>query len=168
MDIQAFDDSRKTDLQNFQTQYTNLKTQYSAAISAAIQEQDPASQNTLIEKVLTINQNMTDQIRNILAILNKRTTTIDTTTVDALTLDLIKYQKDYQTMKQSMDKLQTLKMIQATTSGSLSYAVSSYNIYLIALCVLCLVVIMLAIRASWTTSLVSSVTGMLTKTGSGR
>ena len=78
MDIQSFDDARKTDLQNFQTQYTALKTQYSTAISAAIQEQDPASQNTLIEKVLTTNKNLSEAIRGILTNLNKVTTEIDT------------------------------------------------------------------------------------------
>jgi len=159
MDIQLFDDARKTDLQNFQTQYTALKTQYSTAISAAIQEQDPASQNTLIEKVLATNKNLSEAIRGILTSLNKGTTEIDTVTVDKLTADLIRYQKDYQTLKSSMDRLQTLKMIQATTSGNLSAAISAYNVYIIALCLLCLVVIMLAVRASWTTNIVEEVTG---------
>jgi hypothetical protein len=159
MDIQLFDDARKTDLQNFQTQYTALKTQYSTTISAAIQEQNPASQNTLIEKVLATNKNLSEAIRGILTSLNKGTTEIDTVTVDKLTADLIRYQKDYQTLKSSMDKLQTLKMIQATTSGNLSDAISAYNVYIIALCLLCLVVIMLAVRASWTTNIVEEVTG---------
>jgi hypothetical protein len=159
MDIQLFDDARKTDLQNFQTQYTALKTQYSTTISAAIQEQNPASQNTLIEKVLATNKNLSEAIRGILTSLNKGTTEIDTVTVDKLTADLIRYQKDYQTLKSSMDKLQTLKMIQATTSGNLSDAISAYNVYIIALCILCLVVIMLAVRASWTTNIVEEVTG---------
>jgi hypothetical protein len=159
MDIQLFDDARKTDLQNFQTQYTALKTQYSTTISAAIQEQNPASQNTLIEKVLATNKNLSEAIRGILTALNKGTAEIDTVTVDKLTADLIRYQKDYQTLKSSMDKLQTLKMIQATTSGNLSDAISAYNVYIIALCLLCLVVIMLAVRASWTTNIVEEVTG---------
>jgi len=159
MDLRAFADSRKTDLQNFQTQYTALKTKYSTTISAAIQEPDPAAQNTLIQKVLSINQNMTDEIRGIVTKLSQGTTEIDTATLDELTADLIKYQQDYQTLKQSMDKLQTLKMIEATTTNKLKSAVSFYNIYLVALCVLCLAVIMLAIRASWTTNVVKEVTG---------
>jgi len=159
MDIQVFDDSRKTDLQNFQTQYDSLKAQYSSTITAAIREPDPAAQNTLIQKVLTLNQNMSDAIRDIVGKLNKGTSDIDTATVDQLTADLIKYQQDYQTLKQSMDKLQTLKMIEATTSSKLMSAISAYNIYLVALCILCLSVIMLAIRASWSTNIVKEVTG---------
>lgn len=168
MDLLAFHDTRQTDLQNFQTQYAGLKTQYSAAISAAIQEPDPASQNTLIQKVLSLNQNMTEQIRGILGILSKGTTEIDTATMDSLTEDLVKYQRQYDDLKKSMDKLQTLKMIQATTQSNLTIAMTSYNIYLFALCILCLAVIMLAIRAAWTTSLVSTVKQGITQAVGGR
>jgi hypothetical protein len=157
--MQAFEDSRKTDLQNFQTQYESLKSQYSTTISAAIQEPDPAAQNALIQKVLSINQNLTDAIRSIISKLQQGTDKIDTATLEQLTADLIKYQKDYQSLKDSIDKLQTLKMIQATTTTKLNAAIWSYNIYLAVLCILCLVVIMMAIRASWTTNVVKEVTG---------
>lgn len=157
--MQAFEDSRKTDLQNFETQYSALKAQYSTAIAAAIRENDPASQNNLIEKVLTVNQNLTAAIRGIITKLNQGTDQIDSATMDSLAADLIKYQQDYQALKTSIDKLQTLKMIQATTTNKLNAAIWSYNVYLIALCILCLVVIMMAIRASWTTSVVKTITG---------
>lgn len=157
--MQEFEDSRNTSLQNFQTQYAALKTEYSTAISAAIQETDPAAQNNLIQKVLTTNQNLTEAIRGIITQLNQGTDQIDTATLDSLTADLIKYQQDYQNLKTSIDKLQTLKMIQATTTKKLDAAIWSYNVYLGALCILCLVIIMLAIRASWTTSVIKQVTG---------
>jgi|CryBogDrversion2_10_1035300.scaffolds.fasta_scaffold00148_5 hypothetical protein len=157
--MQAFEDSRNTDLQNFQKQYAALKAQYSTAISAAIQENDPASQNNLIQQVLTVNQNLTDAIRNIITKLNQGTDQIDSATMDTLTADLIKYQQDYQNLKNSIDKLKTLKMIQATITNKLNAAMWSYTVYLIALCILCLVIILLAIRASWTTSVVKQVTG---------
>jgi hypothetical protein len=157
--MQAFEDSRNTDLQNFQTQYATLKTEYSTAISAAIQETSPASQNTLIQKVLTTNQKLTEAIRGIITKLNQGTDQIDTATLDGLTADLIKYQQDYQNLKSSIDQLQTLKMIQATATKKLDAAIWSYNVYLAALCILCLVIIMLAIRASWTTNVIKQVTG---------
>lgn len=168
MDLLAFHDTRQTDLQNFQTHYSELKTEYSTAISAAIQEPNPASQNALIQKVLSLNQNMTEQIRGILGILSKGTTDIDTATMDSLTADLVKYQKQYDDMKKSMDKLQTLKMIQATTQSNLAMAMTTYNIYLFALCILCLAVIMLAIRAAWTTSLATTVKQGFTQAVGGR
>jgi len=157
--MQAFEDSRNTDLQNFQKQYATLKTEYSTAISAAIQETSPASQNTLIQKVLTTNQKLTEAIRGIITKLNQGTDQIDNATLDGLTADLIKYQQDYQNLKSSIDQLQTLKMIQATATKKLDAAIWSYNVYLAALCILCLVIIMLAIRASWTTNVIKQVTG---------
>ena len=168
MDLLAFHDTRQTDLQNFQTHYSQLKTEYSTAISAAIQEPDPASQNALIQKVLSLNQNMTGEIRNILGILSRGTAEIDTATMDSLTADLVKYQKQYDDMKKSMDKLQTLKMIQATTQSNLAIAMTSYTVYLVALCILCLAVIMLAIRAAWTTSLATTVKQGITQAVGGR
>jgi hypothetical protein len=157
--MQEFVDSRNTDLQNFQTQYAALKTEYSTAISAAIQETSPAAQNTLIQKVLTTNQNLTETIRDIITKLSQGTDQIDTAILDDLTADLIKYQQDYKNLKTSVDKLQTLKMIQATTTKKLDAAIWAYYVYLAALCILCLVIIMLAIRASWTTNVVKEVTG---------
>jgi hypothetical protein len=168
MDLVAFQDSRQTDLQNFQTQYAQLKSQYSTAVTAAIQEPDTTAQNNLIQRVLALNQNMTEQIRGILGILSKGTTDIDTATMDSLTEDLIKYQRQYSDLKKSMDKLQTLKMIQTTTQSNLAMAMTTYNIYLVALCILCLAVIMLGIRAAWTTSLVTTVKDGITQAVGGR
>ena len=153
MDLQAFDDARKTDLQNFEKKYASLKTQYATTISAAIREQNAASQNKLITKVLKINQTMTEEIHKIISLLSKGTDTINTATVEKLKQDLIKYQKDYTNLKKSMDVLRTLKMIQGTTSQRLATAITTYNVYLVVLFILCLIVVMMAIRAAWTTSL---------------
>lgn len=153
MDLQAFDDARKTDLQNFEKKYASLKTQYATTISAAIREQNAASQNKLITKVLKINQTMTEEIHKIISLLSKGTDTINTATVEKLKQDLIKYQKDYTNLKKSMDVLRTLKMIQGTTSRRLATAITTYNVYLVVLFILCLIVVMMAIRAAWTTSL---------------
>lgn len=153
MDLQAFDDARKTDLQNFEKKYASLKTQYSASISAAIREQNAASQNKLITKVLRINQTMTDEIHKIISLLSKGTDTINTATVEKLKRDLMKYQKDYTNLKKSMDILRTLKMIEGTTSQRLASAITTYNVYIVVLFILCLIVVMMAIRAAWTTSL---------------
>jgi hypothetical protein len=43
MDIKEFSDSRNAQLAAFQKQYTYLKSQYSTAVLAAIQETDPES-----------------------------------------------------------------------------------------------------------------------------
>lgn len=166
MDVQAFQESRKAQLDDFMTEYGKLKTQYNAAISAAISQRDTSAQQTQIQKVLDTNAALSDLVKNIIAAMTAGTSAIDTTTLNQLTADLIKYQKDYQDLQNSTDQVQTLKMIQATTSSDLQNALTMYNWYLIALCFLCLVVIMLAIRAAWTTSIFTSI--KQTITGAGR
>ena len=51
MDVKNFQDSRNSELDAFKKQYSFLKTQYSTALSAAINESDPASQQALISQV---------------------------------------------------------------------------------------------------------------------
>jgi hypothetical protein len=168
MDINAFDDARKTDLQNFQTKYANLKQRYSVAINAAIQEQDPASQSKLVQDVLDLNVAMTSAISDIIKKLNEGTGEIDTSTLNKLTGELNKYRQEYVNLKKSMDILRTLKMIEGTTSTRLARAIATYNIYLSVLFILCLIVVTLAIRAAWTTSLPQSIVNTVTRTGGRR
>jgi hypothetical protein len=168
MDINAFDDARKTDLQNFQTRYSNLKQRYSVAINAAIQEQDPASQSKLVQDVLDLNVAMTSAISDIIKKLNEGTGEIDTSTLNKLTGELNKYRQEYVNLKKSMDILRTLKMIEGTTSTRLARAIATYNIYLSVLFILCLIVVTLAIRAAWTTSLPQSIVNTVTRTGGRR
>jgi hypothetical protein len=168
MDIQAFDDARKTDLQNFQTKYASLKQRYSVAISAAIQEQDASSQSKLVQTVLDLNVAMTSAITDIIKKLNEGTGEIDTVTLDKLTNDLNQYRQEYVNLKKSMDILRTLKMIEGTTSSRLAKAIATYNIYLSVLFILCLIVVTLAIRAAWTTSLPQRIVNTVTQTGGRR
>jgi len=157
MDIQSFDDARSTDLQNFQTKYSGLKAQYSTALTAAIQEPDPASQSNHVQKILVINQNLVNSIQSILSILNDGTKDLDTATIDSLRKDLVKYQQEYAALQQSKDILITLQRIQATTKGDLTTATTAYNVYLFVLCLMVLIVVFLAIRTSLMTSSRNSV-----------
>jgi translation initiation factor 2B subunit (eIF-2B alpha/beta/delta family) len=165
MEIQAFQESRKAQLDDFMKQYEDLKTKYSASISAAIAERNVSAQQTLIQKVLDTNNSLSTLVKNIIGALTAGDSSVDTKTLNQLTADLIKYQQEYKELLQTNDQLQTLKMLQATSSGDLQTAVMMYNWYLIALGILCVVVVVLAIRAAWTTSLFTSVTKTFTGTG---
>ena len=165
MDVHAFQESRKAQLDDFMAEYGKLKTQYNAAISAAISQRDTSAQKTQIQTVLDTNAALSELVKNIIGALTAGTSEIDTATLDQLTADLIKYQKDYEELQNSTDQVKTLKMIQATTSSDLQNALTMYNWYLIALCFLCLVVIMLAIRAAWTTSIFTSIKQTITAAG---
>jgi len=154
MDIKAFTDSRNSQLADFQTQYTYLKSEYSTAVLSAIQETDAEKQQTLIQRVLSINQELSSQLKDILGILNKGSESFDSKTLGDLTTELIHYQKELQEMQASTDKLNTLKRIHATNSQNLGSALANYNIYLGVLIFLCVIIIFLVVRASWTQSIV--------------
>ena len=158
MDIKEFTDSRNSHLADFQKQYTYLKSEYSSAALAAIQESDPEKQQTLIQRVLAVNEELSSQLKDILSILNKGSDSFDSKTLTDLTADLIAYQKEFHEMQASTDKVNTLKRIQSTNSDKLGSAQTMYYVYLAALVFLCLVVVYSVIRASWTQTVVA-VTG---------
>lgn len=154
MDIKEFSDSRNAQLAAFQKQYTYLKSQYSTAVLAAIQETDPEKQQALIQQILAINQELSSQLKEILGLLNKGSDSFDSKTLSDLTSDLISYEKEFQEMQASNDKVSTLKRIQATNSSNLGSAQTMYNIYLGVLIFLCVVLSYLVIKSSWTQTIV--------------
>lgn len=149
MDVKEFIDARDSQLAAFEKQYSYLKSQYSTALSAAIQETDPEKQQSLIQQVLSVNQELSSQLKEILSVLNKGQDKYDTTTLQKLTQDLINYQKEYEEVQKSNDKLNTLKILQNTTSENLSSAQTMYYFYLGALILLCFYIVYLLIRLAW-------------------
>ena len=146
MDIKKFQDSRDSKLAEFQKTYNFLKTEYSSNLLSAIQERDPAQQQQLISRVLDINSELSNELRDILNVLNQGSGSFDPKTLTDLTNDLIEYQKQYQQIQQAKDKLQTLKSIFSTNQQNLAQATTMYNVYLGALIVLCIVVVFMVIR----------------------
>jgi hypothetical protein len=143
MDVKKFQDLRNTKLSNFEKQYTSLKTQYSAALAAAINEPDLTKREPLVLKVLSINSEMSAAVKDIMSSINEGTEKFDPKTLTDLTNDLIQYQKEYNEISESKDKLQTLKIIQNTTNDNLSNAEWMYNFYLFGLIALIFFVIYL-------------------------
>lgn len=154
MDIKEFTDSRNAQLADFQKQYAYLQSEYSTAVLAAIQESDPEKQQTLIQRALAVNQELSSQLKDILGVLNKGPESFDSKTLSDLTADLISYQKEFQEMQASSDKPSTLKRIHATNSENLGSVQTMYTVFLGVLIFLCVVVVFLVIKASWTQSIV--------------
>jgi hypothetical protein len=158
MDIKEFQQSRNSKLAEFQKEYNFLKTQYSSTLLAAIQEQDPASQQQLISTLLKLNEELSNQVRTIITDINQGSQSFDPKTLDDLTNDLIEYQKQYHEIQNNKDKLQTLKMIYSTNKNKLEETTFMYNMYLAALIILTFVVIYYVMRTSSVSSVVSTVT----------
>ena len=146
MDIKQFQDSRKSQLDEFEKQYSYLKSEYSSALKSSITETDPASQQELVTRVQQINEEMSGELRDILGVLNKGAESFDTTTIDKLTEDLIKYQEDYKKIQQSQDRLKTLKLILNTTKSNLVQTTWAYYLYIGLIVLLCFVITFFVMR----------------------
>jgi hypothetical protein len=158
MDVKKFQDSRKAQLADFQLKYNALKLEYSQTLQAAIAEEDDLKQQELIQTILSLNSEMSGELRSILGELNKGSGSFDPKTLDQLTNDLIEYQKQYDEISKGKDQVQTLKVIQASTAQNLEQATSMYTMYLVALLTLCFLIVILVFRVAVISDIFSSVT----------
>lgn len=163
MDIQKFRNDRSTELSDFKKQYIFLKSEYSSALTSAIQEQDPARQQELIQQVLSLNSSMTSELRDIIAKINQGANGFNPRELNDLTKDLISYQKEYQEIEQTKDKVNTLKRIQQTTTSKLGVASTMYNVYIVLIVALLLVVVFLIFKTEWARRMVSTLPTVLTQ-----
>ena len=108
MDIIAYQKQRDSELNEFETQYSELKEKYFSALDSAIQEKEPEKQAQLINTVLEINSNLASEVRAFVAKLGD---SYDPKAIAHLTDDLIKYQEEYTKIKQSQDMKTTLESI---------------------------------------------------------
>jgi Ulp1 family protease len=153
MEIKEFRDSRNSRLDEFRETYNSLKSQYSSTLLAAIQESDPEKQQELVNEVLSINSEMSSELRSIISDLNKKTPGFDPKTLEELTNDLIEYQKQYHEIQEGKDRLQTLKIIQADNQKKLNETRSMFNMYLLALIILTILVAILVLRSPFVTTI---------------
>jgi uncharacterized protein YihD (DUF1040 family) len=149
MDVKKFQDSRTEKLKAFQKQYEFLKKEYASALNSAINEPEPAQQQTLIQRVQQVNSNLASELHQILDSLNKGESGFEPKKLDDLTNDLIAYQKEYAEIEKSKDKVTTLKLIQGTTSKNLESATIMYYIYIAILIIVSFYVCYLILSTSW-------------------
>jgi len=155
MDVKKFQDSRSAELTRFKKQYQFLKGEYSAALSAAINEPDATQQLTLIQRVQQINAQLAEELHSIISILNKGTDRFQPKELDDLTNDLIKYQKEYAEIEKSKDKVETLKLIRHTTSEKLDSATFMYYVYIAILVALSFYLAWTVLSTTWSQNLKS-------------
>jgi hypothetical protein len=156
MDVKTFQDARKSDLENFQKQYKVLKDEYAKALAAAIEEPDVAKRQDYVTRVLQANATMVEEIRTMVAAMNRGKDGFDQKDLTSLENDLIEYQKEYAEIEQSKDKVNTLKQIRDTTKQGLGTVTSTYYLLIGAFIFMCLIVVYLVAKTSWTSSYTTS------------
>lgn len=149
MEIKEFENSRNSRLDDFEKTYDSLKREYTSAVLAAIQETDAEKQQELISRVLSINSDLSSELRSIISDMNKSSDKVPLKTMDQLTTDLINYQKQYSEVEKGKDRLQTLKLINKSNDDKLSDTSFMYNLYIGALVFLIFIVGYLVIRTNW-------------------
>jgi hypothetical protein len=149
MEIKEFQQSRNSTLDDFEKTYDALKREYSSAVMSAIRETDAEKQQELVSRVLSINADLSNALREILSDLQKGSGDVPAKTKNELTADLINYQKQYTEIEKGKDRLQTLKLIQTSNQEKLSNTSLMFNIYLGALIFLVFIVAYLVIKTNW-------------------
>jgi len=161
MDVQRFRDSRERELSDFKRQYNFLKSEYSSAVNSAITEDDPIKQRELIHQVLSVNSTMATELRDIIGKLNQGSQGFDPKELNDLTRELIQYQKDYEDIEQSKDKVNTLKRIRETTGEKLKGANTWYMIYIGLFIGLVFLVTYLIFKTEWARKMVPTLPTVL-------
>ena len=164
MDVKAFEKARADKLDAYKKEYSEKKRDYTFTMDAAIQEGDPKAQNELIQTVLYMNTQLSDFLKEMISDINKGDNSINSATVNQLNGDLIKYQQEFQAVKESEDKIKTLKILQGTTAGLVDTALKTYYVYLIVIALLILICVYFTIKTSWSTSLAQIVTSRVSTT----
>lgn len=164
MDVKAFEKTRNDKLDAYKKEYSEKKRDYTFTMDAAIQEGDPKAQNELIQTVLFMNTQLSDFLKEMISDINKGDNSINSATVNQLNGELIKYQQEFQAVKESEDKIKTLKILQGTTSGLVDTALKTYYIYLVVIGLLILISVYFTIKTSWSTSLAQTVTSSVSTT----
>jgi hypothetical protein len=149
MEIKQFQSARSSSLSDFQNTYDSLKREYSSAVMAAIEETDAEKQQELVSRVLSVNADLSNEVRQILTDINKGSGSVPSKTTDELTADLIRYQKEYSDIEKGKDRLQTLKLINKSNQEKLDDTKMMYNIYIGALILLIFVVGFLVLKTNW-------------------
>ena len=155
MEIKQFQSARNSALSDFQKTYDSLKNEYSSAVMAAIEETDAEKQQELVSRVLSINADLSNEVRQIITDMTKGSGDVPSKTMDDLTADLIQYQKDYSEIEKGKDRLQTLKLINKSNQEKLDDTKTMYNVYIGALIFLIFIVGFLVIKTNWKQAYVS-------------
>jgi DNA-dependent RNA polymerase auxiliary subunit epsilon len=109
--------------------------EYKRLVLAAIQEKDSQKQQDLIQRILQINAEISQEIRDELTALHSKPSSVEI--IQNLTDQLLEYQKQYSDIQSSNDKLTTLRMIYTDNRQKLDQAESMYNLYVFGIMILC-------------------------------
>jgi hypothetical protein len=137
MDIKHYQVDRKKDLDTFQSEYAELKSQYIKYLSAAIND------SSQIPQVLETNKLLAQHVRDFIA---KSQTNFNTQFIQDLTNDIIMYQKEFADIQSTKKKAKTLQDVLDKETERLKNVEYYFNMLLFGLITCIVLIIFLMIR----------------------
>lgn len=148
MEIKDFQSTRNSKLDEFQKTYEALKRDYSSTMELAIQEKDAAKQKELVSKVLSINAELSSELKTIISEIYKGSDYVPSKTMDELTEDLVAYQQQYSQIEKGKNRIETLRLINQTNQTRLNDTTLKFYVYIGVFVLLIFIVIYLVFRTN--------------------
>ena len=127
MDIRKYQRDRATELKQFHTEYTDLKTQYNTLLTRAVYEPDTSIQADLVKQVLSVNSGLAGHVRQFIQGSKGK---FDPKIISELSADIIRYQKEFEEIQSSSDKTSVLKNVMDRGKNQLSVLQGQFDLYL--------------------------------------
>lgn len=137
MDIKQYQVDRKKDLDAFQSEYNELKSQYIKYLSAAIND------SSQIPQVLDTNKLLAQHVRDFIALSKNK---FDTRFIQELTNDIIMYQKEFAEIQSTKKQAKTLQHVLDKETERLKNVEYYFNMLLFGLLTCIILIIFLMIR----------------------
>ena len=100
---------REKRLKEFEDKYASLKTEYSSALQAAMNETDRAKQCVLIKTALDKNKEITTAVQSFLTLSDDKRCKLTPEMVRSLRADIEKYKQQHEQIQQGRDRVYSLQ-----------------------------------------------------------
>ena len=127
MDINQYQKDRESDLQNFKKEYAESKAEYTRLLSLAVYEPDTEKQSELVKQVMELNTQLAAMIRSFIG---GSTDKFDPKTISDMTNEIMKYQKEYDELKEKRTKQASFETIYDRENEKLFRTRRQFNIFL--------------------------------------
>jgi hypothetical protein len=145
MDISQYQKDRAAELNKFRKEYSDLKSTYSQLLTQAVYETDPGKQSDLVKQILSINSGLAQHVREFVQSSRGK---FDPALISELTADIIRYQKEFQSIQSASDKSAALQNILNKEKNELNSLHSQFNIWLGVLLGGVVIILILIFRTS--------------------
>ena len=145
MDIGRYQSDRASELKAFKKEYSDLKLNYTTLLSQAVYETDTGKQAELVKQILNTNSGLAQHVRDFV---QQSQGKFDPVLISELTADIIRYQKEYQSIQESADKSIALKNVLNREKNELNALHSQFDIWLGVLLTGIVIVLVLLFRTS--------------------